>query len=450
MTMNPEDAASVTRRGLVGGTIGLAGGLAAAALPATASAISKSTASPRDACLVPQGAPDDGSADSWPQLQQLLDAAVGDTRPIVLNGVYRLDRPLVVRSNQQIVGTGTLRANHAGPMIAGDGRPVARVRIAGLRLEAQAAMVSCAIEGEGWQYARLENLRLLSAGGVFRTGIRFTDSAYWNAVRSLESDCTIDLFDLGDANNLVLDDINLCRYADIGIRSFLKFHAPCSGLTGRNLSIEGIFKGRTLIGFHPDCTGIDLEFLRIEGREGSSTTRFLDFAGAKGNRVVIPPAYFGLGGFALTAEAGNIVSVLAAKGSPAHRMGLGQVVLPESHEPPSVDGAVSFNSTTRRFMAAVAGPRQIALSPALEPLDMNGQPVTGVTQLVLRSDEAEATLALSADGRPVIKRHGREELVQTAPAAKVRISGSRSDGTALTQLLRYMSEAGFIIDATRA
>lgn len=448
MTQKSDDSGNVTRRGIVGGGIGLA---AAAALPgAAASAPPASSSDFAGPFIVPQGVPDDGSADARPGLQSLLDGAVGDSRAILLNGVYRLDGPLIVRSDQQIIGSGTLRANHGGALITGEGRPVARVRIEGLRLEAASPVVSCAIDGKGWQYARLENLRLLSAGGVFRTGIRFSDVAYWNAVRSLEADCTIDLFDVGDANNLILDDINLCRFSDIGIRSFIRFHAPCSSLTGRNLSIEGVFNGRTLVDFDPACSGIDLEFLRIEGREGSANTRFLDFNGAKGNRVVIPAAYLGLGGFALTGEGGNIISVLAEKGSPAHRLGLGQVVMPESEDPPTVDGAISFNPSSRRFMAALAGPRHMVLSPATEALDMNGQKITGISGLALGSGDRIIELSVAADGKPTIRRNGREEMLPTLPVTKPRIAGSRSDGTALAQLLDYLSEAGLIVDATRA
>jgi hypothetical protein len=185
------------------------------------------------------------------------------------------------------------------------------MRIEGLRLEAQAPFVSHAVKGDTWQYSRLANLRLLSAGGVFRTGIWLDDVAYWNSVTGLESDCTLDLFDLGDANNLVLDDINLCRFSDIGIRSFMRFHAPCSAISGRGLSIEGVFRGRTLVKMMKGCTGIDLEFLRVEGRSGSSDTSFMDFNAATSNRVTVLNEVMGLGGAILLNGEGNLATLVS-------------------------------------------------------------------------------------------------------------------------------------------
>ncbi len=446
----PKDL--ITRRNLVRGSLALTGtGMAAAAL-----AEDKSTQEPSAGCvprgqfIFPESVPSDGAADARPGLQALLDAVVGDTRPIVLNGIYRLDGPLKLSSNHQLIGSCTLRANHSGALLSSAERPVARVRIDGLRLEAQASFVSHAIHGECWQYARLENLRLLSAGGVFRTGIRFSDVAYWNTVRSLESDCTLDLFDLGDANNLVLDDINLCRFSDIGIRSFLRFHAPCSGVVGRALSVEGVFRGQTLVKLDPECAGIDLEFLRVEGRAGSSTTSFLDFNGARANRVVVPQAYFGLGGVGLLNEEENMVIAFSHDGSPAHRFGRGQLVLPSSEEDPSEPGALTYHKESGRFRAMVNGARSLALSPAVENIDMHGHAITGVDAISLQVAGRSATISLDARGRVVVRdEQGAESLFGLRPG-EFRITGSRADGSAFAALLKMLQELGIAIDATHS
>ncbi len=306
--------ARLNRRGLLNGGAALtAAGLSASVAGDQTSGRDTIAARPRGPFILPSenGVPESGTADAQPLLQRLIDATKGDVRPIVLNGIYRLDRPLRLRSDLQLLGTGTLRANHDGFMLTGSERPTARMRIEGLCLEAQAPVVACAVRGDTWQYCRLAKLRLLSAGGVFRTGIWFDDVAYWNSVTALESDCTIDLFDLGDANNLVLDDINLCRFSDIGMRTFMRFHAPCSSISGKSLSIEGIFRGQTLVRMIKGCAGLDLEFLRVEGRSGSNTTSFVDFGGATANRVTVLNEVMGIGGPTSQNEAGNIVTLLS-------------------------------------------------------------------------------------------------------------------------------------------
>jgi hypothetical protein len=305
----------LNRRKLLNSGVALtATGLSAAVASDQSRGNDSKAASARGAFIVPaeNGVPEGGAEDAQPRLQHLIDASAGDTRPILLNGIYRLDRTLRLRSDLQILGTGTLRANHSGPMLVGSDRPTARMRIEGLRLEAQAPLVSHAVRGDTWQYSRLSKLRLLSAGGLFRTGIWFDDVAYWNNVTELESDCTLDLFDLGDANNLILDDINLCRFSDIGIRSFMRFHAPCSSISGRNLSVEGVFHRQTLVRMVHGCTGVDLEFLRVEGRQGSSATNFVDFNGAKNNRVLVLNEVMGIGGAVWLNQGGNLVMLLSS------------------------------------------------------------------------------------------------------------------------------------------
>lgn len=442
----------LSRRNLVKAGV-LAAGAGAVAVNLDASATPNpvdSTASPRlrDEFIMPDGVPADGTEDAQPGLQALLDAAKNDSRPLVLNGIYRLDRPLRLWSNQQLIGSGVLRANHSGALLASAERPVARVRIDGLRLEAQSSFVKCAIEGKTWQYARLENLRLLSAGGVFRTGILFTDVAYWNCVRSLESDCTLDLFDLGDANNLVLDDINLCRFSDIGIRSFLRFHAPCSAISGRALSIEGMFRGQTLVKLDPACAGVDLEFLRVEGRPGSSTTSFVDFNGAKANRLLVPHALYGLGGPALLNEQDNTVLAFSHEGTPAQRFGRGQLVLPSAPSDPSEQGAIGYNSQTRRLRTMVDGNRTLALSPAIEPLDLNGHEIIGAKSIVLELNGRKATVGLDGRGSVEVRDARGVVTVFGLPTERMRITGSRSDGTALAALLKALQHLGLIQDAT--
>lgn len=416
---------------------------AAAAIPAQ----------PRPNFLTPTdfGADATGSTDAHRALQRAVEASARENLPLVLNGIYRLGEPLKIFSNVRLTGTGSLRAAHSGSLLTSGEKTVARVSIDGIQLEAMAGAVERAVDGVQWQYARLHNLRIMSAGGVFKTGFYFTNVAYWNSVTSIEAEAVQTLFDLGDSNNLILNDINWCRFSDIGMRSFIHFHAGCSAVYGRGLSAEGVFQNAVLVQLLAECENIDLEFIRIEGREGSRNTTLIDFRGSHGNCVRLPPTVLGLFGEAVRNERGNFLLNMNSNGFGASHLGRGEVVAPLADHDPTLEGALNYNQRMGRLRANVAGPRSLTLNPALDPLDMNGHDIRNVASLTLcdNGDTKGATLSADRKSRTlqVDFGDGKNHLfAQRGPTPVVK--GSHHDGEALTSLLHALDAMGLIVDRT--
>lgn len=441
----------VSRRSLLRNGAGLVGAGAMGQTGATTAA-PQTFPQPRTGYLLPAdfSADGTGATDAQPALQRAIEVSARERLPLLINGNYALHSPLKIYSNVSLIGSGALRASHSGSMLTSGESTVSRVTVDGLRLEALPGMVKRAIEGSGWQYARLRNLRLSSAGGKFETGFYFTNVAYWNSVTGLEAESVKRLFDIGDANNLILDDINWCRFTDIGMYSFLAFHAPCSSVVGRGLSIEGVVKDTTLIKLDPACENIDLEFLRVEGSKGSRNSTLIDFNGSQGNSIRLPASVLGLFGDVIRNESGNFVINLNRTGDGATHLGKGQAVLPISQHDPSIEGALSYNSRLQRLRAYAAGARSVAVSPAIDPLDMNGHPLINVGRLSIQGTDGRAVATLSVDSKKQALQieFADGSLRQVAAAAAPLVRGSRSSGEALVALLRALVDAGIVIDRT--
>lgn len=436
----------ISRRSLLQSGAGVAGTIPVSQARSVA-------ASPRASFIAPSdfGVDATGLRDAHEGLQRAVEISARERLPLILEGVYRLEAPLKIMSNATLNGTGSLRAAHSGALLTSGEKTVARVSIDGIRLEALAATVDRAIDGVQWQYARLNNLRLMTAGGKFRTGFYFTNVAYWNSISAIEAESVETLFDIGDANNLILNDINWCRFSDIGMTSFFRFHAPCSGIYGRGLSAEGVFHNSVLVRLDPECENVDLEFIRVEGRSGSTNTTLIDFNGAQGNCVRLPPIIFGLFGEAVKNERGNFVINLNANGAGASHFGRGEAVAPLADHDPTIEGAFNYNERLGRLRANVSGARGLVVSPALDPLDLNGHPIRGVPALTLKdsAEQATATLSFDASAGALLVEFGDSKtrlFTRSGPAPIVR--GSRREGQALAALFRALHDMGFIVDRT--
>ncbi|MFV0645079.1 MAG: hypothetical protein ACK5NN_11370, partial [Sphingomonadaceae bacterium] len=236
-----------------------------------------------------------------------------------------------------------------------------------------------------WQYADIDNVMVASETGsaVFTTAFKIQNVGYWNHISNIELAVVVHCIDVADANNLMLDNINWVKFGDIGQKTFLKFSGAVSMIKGRNLSIEGVFKTTTLVLFNSGSYGIDLEFIRVEGRSGSSNVKFLDFGGAKGNRVYAPFALYGIDAGVFANEDGNELYWDQGANVGVHRMGNGYAVLPRRSvsRAGAQSGSIAFDTASGRFVGVTSDPREFVQTPANNDQVMNGYNIRNINSI---------------------------------------------------------------------
>lgn len=283
----------------------------------------------------------------------------------------------------------TILSDHAGTTIADTGGTVARGTFQSLRLLTTATAAPIAWDCNQWQYCQWTDCFVGGTGGTtgYVRAWKIYNVSYWNTFYSPEVEAAAIAWDLNDANDTRLFMPRHVRFGGTATNSIL-FSGACSGINVYGCSFENVYASADVINFHVDCEHCYVWGGRVEARSGSSAVLPVKFNGSDSNGI-----------YGVYIQGAGISSLSDIATSPANdfqvfqnglttpHMGKGYLVIPYNTASAGEKGAINYNVTSDRFtgFTAGSGARNFTQTPALETLDMNGNPVTNVGGLTLNT-----------------------------------------------------------------